>query len=73
MIPLLPLQKFMPLTSVQGKLRASTPCSIFYVESLPIAPPLDLVMHPLMHYLIRDHATTPCRSLSPRSFAKLLS
>ncbi|RRT32263.1 hypothetical protein B296_00047759 [Ensete ventricosum] len=34
MIPLLPLQEFMPLTSVQGKLRASVPCSIFYVDSL---------------------------------------
>ncbi|RWV84470.1 hypothetical protein GW17_00053807 [Ensete ventricosum] len=34
MIPLLPLQEFMPLTSVQGKLRASAPCSIFYIDSL---------------------------------------
>ncbi|RRT34632.1 hypothetical protein B296_00057893 [Ensete ventricosum] len=30
MIPLLPLQEFMPLNSVQGKLYASAPCSIFY-------------------------------------------
>ncbi|RWV84684.1 hypothetical protein GW17_00053579 [Ensete ventricosum] len=34
MISLLPLQEFMPLTSVKGKIRASTPCSIFYVNSL---------------------------------------
>ncbi|RRT32993.1 hypothetical protein B296_00041294 [Ensete ventricosum] len=34
MIPLLPLQEFMPLTSVQGKQHASAPCSIFYVDSL---------------------------------------
>ncbi|RRT36373.1 hypothetical protein B296_00043174, partial [Ensete ventricosum] len=34
MIPLLALQEFMFLTSVQGKLCASTPCSIFYVNSL---------------------------------------
>ncbi|RWW49199.1 hypothetical protein BHE74_00044669 [Ensete ventricosum] len=34
MISLLPLQEFMSLTSVQGKLRASAPCSIFYVDSL---------------------------------------
>ncbi|RZS09349.1 hypothetical protein BHM03_00040420 [Ensete ventricosum] len=34
MIPLLPLEEFMSLTSVQGKLRASAPCSIFYVNSL---------------------------------------
>ncbi|RRT32148.1 hypothetical protein B296_00058569 [Ensete ventricosum] len=40
MIPLLPLQEFMPLTSVQGQLRASTPCSIFYVDSLQ--PPMDV-------------------------------
>ncbi|RWW66838.1 hypothetical protein BHE74_00025760 [Ensete ventricosum] len=34
MIPLLPLQEFMSLTSVQGKLRAFAPCSNFYVDSL---------------------------------------
>ncbi|RWW21522.1 hypothetical protein GW17_00014323 [Ensete ventricosum] len=33
MIPLLPLQKFMSLTSIKGKLCASTPYSIFYVDS----------------------------------------
>ncbi|RWW03919.1 hypothetical protein GW17_00032887 [Ensete ventricosum] len=37
MISLLPLQEFMPLTSVQGKLRAFAPCSIFYVDSLHTA------------------------------------
>ncbi|RRT34070.1 hypothetical protein B296_00025985 [Ensete ventricosum] len=37
MIPLLPLQELMPLTSVQEKLCASTPCSIFYVYSLHVA------------------------------------
>ncbi|RWW73758.1 hypothetical protein BHE74_00018339 [Ensete ventricosum] len=105
MIPLLPLQEFMSLTSVQGKLCASAPCSIFYVNflhatwvlhqvppkllhpsicielimtlaptiplvspllsriftsalSVPsfdvvmVAPSLDLVMHPPMHYLM---------------------
>ncbi|RWW36480.1 hypothetical protein BHE74_00058497 [Ensete ventricosum] len=34
MIPLLPLQEFMFLTSVQGKLRASALCFIFYVNFL---------------------------------------
>ncbi|RWW66307.1 hypothetical protein BHE74_00026331 [Ensete ventricosum] len=34
MIQLLPLQEFMSLASVQGKLRASAPCFIFYVDSL---------------------------------------
>ncbi|RRT68310.1 hypothetical protein B296_00033729 [Ensete ventricosum] len=34
MILLLPLQEFMSLTSVQGKLCAITPYSIFYVDSL---------------------------------------
>ncbi|RRT75316.1 hypothetical protein B296_00014399 [Ensete ventricosum] len=34
MISLLPLQEFMSLTSVQGKLCASTPCFIFYIDSL---------------------------------------
>ncbi|RWW52820.1 hypothetical protein BHE74_00040738 [Ensete ventricosum] len=34
MILLLSLQKFMPLTSVQGKLCAFAPCFIFYVDSL---------------------------------------
>lgn len=37
-----------------------------------VAPPLDLAMHPPMHSLKRDHATTPRRSLSPLSFMKLL-
>ncbi|RWW87802.1 hypothetical protein BHE74_00003356 [Ensete ventricosum] len=37
MISLLPLQEFMPLTSVQGKLCASALCSIFYVDSLHAA------------------------------------
>ncbi|RWV96679.1 hypothetical protein GW17_00040592 [Ensete ventricosum] len=36
MISLLPLQEFMPLTSVQGKLCVSAPCSIFYVDSLHV-------------------------------------
>ncbi|RWW65360.1 hypothetical protein BHE74_00027341 [Ensete ventricosum] len=36
MISLLPLQEFISLTSVQGKLCASTPCSIFYVDSLHV-------------------------------------
>ncbi|RZS09186.1 hypothetical protein BHM03_00040252 [Ensete ventricosum] len=34
MILLLPLQEFMSLTSIEGKLRASAPCSIFCVDSL---------------------------------------
>ncbi|RWW44651.1 hypothetical protein BHE74_00049573 [Ensete ventricosum] len=37
MISLLPLREFMPLISVQGKLRASAPCFIFYVDSLHAA------------------------------------
>ncbi|RRT44863.1 hypothetical protein B296_00029261 [Ensete ventricosum] len=37
MISLLPLQEFMSLTSVQGKLRVSTPCSIFYINFLHTA------------------------------------
>ncbi|RRT54277.1 hypothetical protein B296_00049279 [Ensete ventricosum] len=126
MIPLLPLQEFISLTSVQGKLCASAPCSIFYVVSLHVAwilhqvpskllllsicielmvaltptipwvssllspiftstlsvpsydvamvaPPLDLAMHPLMHYLIRDHAITPRCSLGLLSFVDILS
>ncbi|RWW23408.1 hypothetical protein GW17_00012354, partial [Ensete ventricosum] len=46
-ISLLPLQEFMSLTSVQGKLHASTPCSIFYVNSLHAAWILQL-LHPLI-------------------------
>ncbi|RWW83493.1 hypothetical protein BHE74_00007998 [Ensete ventricosum] len=37
MIPLLSLQEFISLTSVQGKLHASALCSIFYVDSLHAA------------------------------------
>ncbi|RWW06196.1 hypothetical protein GW17_00030492 [Ensete ventricosum] len=126
MILLLPLQELMSLTSVQGKLNASAPCSIFYVNSLHaawilhqvppkllclsvcielmvalaptiprvnpplspiststqsvpsydvvmVAPPLDLAMHPLMHFLIQDQATTPRCSLGSLNFVELLS
>ncbi|RRT80274.1 hypothetical protein B296_00007142 [Ensete ventricosum] len=34
MISLLPLQEFIPLTFVQGKLCASAPCFIFNIDSL---------------------------------------
>ncbi|RWW75565.1 hypothetical protein BHE74_00016412 [Ensete ventricosum] len=37
MIPLLPLQEFMSLISIQGKLCASAPCSLFYEDSLYVA------------------------------------
>ncbi|RRT53409.1 hypothetical protein B296_00016708 [Ensete ventricosum] len=37
MIQLLSLQEFIPLSSVQEKLCASAPCSIFYVDSLHAA------------------------------------
>ncbi|RWW48662.1 hypothetical protein BHE74_00045244 [Ensete ventricosum] len=36
-ISLLPLQEFMSLTSIQGKLYASAPCFIFYAISLHVA------------------------------------
>ncbi|RRT50762.1 hypothetical protein B296_00037424 [Ensete ventricosum] len=42
MIPLLPLQEFMPVTFVQGKLRASAPCSIFMSTLFYVAQLLDL-------------------------------
>ncbi|RWW03720.1 hypothetical protein BHE74_00019422 [Ensete ventricosum] len=45
MIPLLPLQEFMPLTFVQGKLCAYAPCSIFYVDSLLVVWILHHVPH----------------------------
>ncbi|CAL9127631.1 unnamed protein product, partial [Musa acuminata var. zebrina] len=37
-----------------------------------VAPLLDLAMHPPMHSLKRDHATTPRYSLCPLSFVELL-
>ncbi|RRT71537.1 hypothetical protein B296_00011856 [Ensete ventricosum] len=49
MILFLPLQEFMSLTSVQGKLRASAPCYIFYVDSLCAAWTLHQVPHKLLH------------------------
>ncbi|RWV78452.1 hypothetical protein GW17_00060581 [Ensete ventricosum] len=117
MILLLPLQVFMSLIFIQGKLYASVPYFIFYVNSLhtawilhqvppkllrlsicielmvalvptiprvnpllsvpsydvvTVAPPLDLEMHSPMHYLIRDHATTPRHSLGSLSFVEIL-
>ncbi|RWW19682.1 hypothetical protein BHE74_00002408 [Ensete ventricosum] len=35
-IPLLPLQEFISLTSVRGKFCVSALCSIFYVDSLHV-------------------------------------
>ncbi|RZR95547.1 hypothetical protein BHM03_00024403 [Ensete ventricosum] len=52
MIPLLPLQEFMSLTSVQGKLYASTPCSIFYIDSIHAGWILYQVPPKLLHLLI---------------------
>ncbi|RRT84394.1 hypothetical protein B296_00004511 [Ensete ventricosum] len=48
LIPLLPLQEFISLTSVQGKLHASAPCSIFYVDSLYAAWTLRQVLPKLL-------------------------
>ncbi|RRT77402.1 hypothetical protein B296_00020891 [Ensete ventricosum] len=48
MISLLPLQEFMSLTSIQGKLRAYTPCSIFYVDSFYAAWILNQVSSKLL-------------------------
>ncbi|RRT37003.1 hypothetical protein B296_00038059 [Ensete ventricosum] len=50
MIPLLPVQEFMPLTSVQGKLCASAPCSIFYVNSIHTA----WILHQVPPKLLRS-------------------
>ncbi|RRT83430.1 hypothetical protein B296_00014352 [Ensete ventricosum] len=49
MIPLLPLQEFMSLTSVQGKLCAFASCSIFYVDSLYAA----WILHKVSPKLLR--------------------
>ncbi|RWW07381.1 hypothetical protein GW17_00029248 [Ensete ventricosum] len=40
----------MPLTSVQGKLCASAPCSIFYVDSLHVA----WILHQVSPKLLRS-------------------
>ncbi|RWW27839.1 hypothetical protein GW17_00007712 [Ensete ventricosum] len=47
--PTLALQEFMPLTSIQGKLCAFAPCSIFYVDSLHAAWILHQVPPRLLH------------------------
>ncbi|RWW22550.1 hypothetical protein BHE74_00015281 [Ensete ventricosum] len=51
-ISLLSLQEFMSLTTVQGKLRASAPCSIFFVDSLHGAWILHQVPPKLLDLLI---------------------
>ncbi|RRT67241.1 hypothetical protein BHM03_00004720 [Ensete ventricosum] len=50
MISLLPLQEFMPLTFVQGKLHASAPCSIFYVDFLHVT----WILHQVPPKLLRS-------------------
>ncbi|RRT67764.1 hypothetical protein B296_00009875 [Ensete ventricosum] len=49
MITLLPLQEFIPLTSIQGKLRGSALCSIFCVDSLHTA----WILHQVSPKLLR--------------------
>ncbi|RWW16628.1 hypothetical protein GW17_00019479 [Ensete ventricosum] len=50
MISLLPLQEFMSLISIQGKLCAYAPCFIFYVDSLHAA----LILHQVPSKLLRS-------------------
>ncbi|RRT82843.1 hypothetical protein B296_00012932 [Ensete ventricosum] len=52
MISLLPLQEFMSLISIQGKLHASAPCSLFYIDSLHAAWILHQVPPKLLHFSI---------------------
>ncbi|RWW57623.1 hypothetical protein BHE74_00035571 [Ensete ventricosum] len=66
MIPLLPLQEFMPLTSIQGKLRASAPCSIFYVDSLHAAWILHRVSPKSLRSLICIELIVALASTIPR-------
>ncbi|RWW73385.1 hypothetical protein BHE74_00018756 [Ensete ventricosum] len=47
--PLLPLQEFMSLTFIQGKLCASAPCSIVYVDYLYAA----WILHQVLPKLLR--------------------
>ncbi|RRT33634.1 hypothetical protein B296_00044409 [Ensete ventricosum] len=56
MIPLLPLQEFMPLTFVQGKLRAFAPYSIFYVDSLDAA----WILHQVSPKSLHSSISTTC-------------
>ncbi|RZS07721.1 hypothetical protein BHM03_00038600 [Ensete ventricosum] len=54
MILLLPLQEFMSLTSVQGKLPASALYFIFYVDSLHAA----WILHQVLFKLLRPSIFT---------------
>ncbi|RWW75100.1 hypothetical protein BHE74_00016893 [Ensete ventricosum] len=66
MISLLPLQEFMPLTSIQRKLRASAPCSIFYVDSLHVAYILHRVPPKLLCSSICIELMVALTSIIPR-------
>ncbi|RWV87232.1 hypothetical protein GW17_00050803 [Ensete ventricosum] len=66
MIPLLPLQKFMPLTYVQRKHRASAPCSIFYVDSLRAAWIVHQVPPKSLHSSICTELIVALMSTIPR-------
>ncbi|RRT78207.1 hypothetical protein B296_00019162 [Ensete ventricosum] len=52
MILLLPLQEFMSLASIQGKLHASAPCFIFYIDSLHAVWIFHKVSPTLLRYSI---------------------
>ncbi|RRT79171.1 hypothetical protein B296_00009561 [Ensete ventricosum] len=66
MIPLLLLQEFMSLSSVQGKLRASAPCFIFYVDSLHAAWILHQVPPKLLCFSICNELMVALTTTIPR-------
>ncbi|RRT34290.1 hypothetical protein B296_00045244 [Ensete ventricosum] len=66
MISLLPLQEFTPLTSIQGKLCASAPCSIFYVDSLHVAWIFHQVPPKLLRFSICIELIVALASTIPR-------
>ncbi|RWW06404.1 hypothetical protein GW17_00030276 [Ensete ventricosum] len=47
-----------PWVSPMLSLISTSTLSVFSYDVVMVVPPLDLAMHPLTDYLIRDHATT---------------
>ncbi|RRT40030.1 hypothetical protein B296_00029574 [Ensete ventricosum] len=57
--------------SVKFDLHIDSKCAFVCVAIVALS--LDLVMHPPVHYFIRDHVTTNRCSLDPLSFMEILS
>ncbi|RWV91502.1 hypothetical protein BHE74_00028404 [Ensete ventricosum] len=67
------LMPIIPRVSPSLSLISTSTLNVSSYDIAMVAPPLDLVIYPPMHYFIQDHAMTPRCSLGLLSFVEILS